>query len=393
MPEASRRAAFAVAFVVGVAAGCEGVVADEVVGVDGLAGVLRFSAPTDLAFSEAIGVGSQFAITARHIDSDVEFADDADVAVSSDKAVVELVDAADDAVEFNVVINAGGTFRLAITEGAEVVDRIDLRAVPIAESVLVDTSMLAFAVPGDVTRPVDFAYQARDDLKVSVAAIDRCNNGVLDLGASTVVVDEGFDVAVVGDGSFVVSGDADGEFHELTLQTPGLAPLTYNVLPVGLGAVDEIDISLVAADGSDGSFTAWGRAFVDGVDVVGVEDFTWSSDPRVSLNNAVGPVITGIVGDIPQNPDGTPGDDAATIAASALGEDVALDLLSITTDDALVGSRGPGPERADDDDDEEEAAIDDTLSCGGCGDAASACDPLAVAVPMLGLRRFRRRRR
>jgi hypothetical protein len=389
MPEQGQRpwtaCAVLVAGCVGVA--CDGLVAEEVGGVDGLAGVLRFEAPTDLVFSEPIGIGSSFLVQAKHLDADAEFDGDVDVGVSNDAVAVEVEGVAGDIVEFRVDIVAGGTVRLAVTEGDEVVDRIDIRAVPIADSVLIDTSLLGFADTIDISLPRDFAFEARDVLRVSVASIDRCNNGVLDLGASTVEVDDTAEIVAAENGTFEIAYDADGDFHDLTLLTPGLGPLTYGVLPAGIGFVDEIGISMVAASGDDGTFTVWGRAFVDGIDVVGVEDFTWAADPRIALASQVGPVITGTVGPVPVNEDGTPGDDAATIFAAAVGEDTALDLLTITTEGSFVGSRGEGPERADPP--ELEAPV--VAGCGGCGEAAPVCDPLAALLPIWGLRRLRRR--
>jgi len=374
------------------AAGCP-VEEEPPPGVGGLDGVLAFEAPTELVFSENISVGSRFTVTARPLEDDtVVFGDDADVGVSSDTATVTVTERAADALTFEVALVGPGAVRLAVSAGGEVVDRVDLTAIPPATTTLVDGTVLDFAGVIDAQLPASFAFLTERTLTMGIAAVDRCGNGLLDLGASTLVVEDGSGFAVTPTelGGFeLLAETAAGTSFDVTLQSPGLADLTYRVKAVDPSAVDELRVNMVTADSAEGTFTSWARPFADGSEVLGLEDITWAGNARIALTTGVGPLVDGVVDFAASDDPEYPTD--AILTASALGEEGSLNLLGLQTTD-LVTSRAAPPERAGDDDDDDDTAGDGSVSCASCGDAP-VCDPLAALLPIHALRRLRRRRR
>jgi hypothetical protein len=386
---AMRRPLLAASLLAG-AAGCP-VVEEPPPGVGGLDGVLAFEAPTELVFSENISVGSRFSVTARPLESGaVVLGDAADVGVSSDDVTVTVTGRSDDEITFEVVLDGPGVFRLAVSVDGEIVDRVNLTAVPPATTTLVDGTVLAFAGAIDAQVPASFSFLTERTLQVGVAAVDRCGNGILDLGASTVVVEEGSGVAVspteLGGFELLAEAAAPASF-DVTLQSPGLAPLTYRAKSVEAGAVDELRVNMVTADSAEGTFTAWSRPFADGAEVLGLEDITWAGNARIALTSSVGPLVDGVVDFAASEDPEYPTD--AILTASGLGEEGSLNLLGLQTTD-LVTSRAAPPTREGDDDDDDTPA-DTSVSCASCEDAP-ACDPLAALLPIWGLRRLRRRR-
>jgi hypothetical protein len=388
-----RRLALA-AFVVVLGVGCPEVEPPPP-GVGGLDGVLAFEAPTELVFGESLAVGSTFAVTARPLQAGaVTFTDDADVGVSSQAATVTVTERSASALTFVVVLSAPGDVRLAVSSAGEVVDRVDLRAVAPVSTTLIDRTLLPYAEVVDATLPASFSFLSERPLLLEVAAVDRCGNGVLDLGASRVVIDEdrGVDVAVSeGGGIEVSSAEPTSSSFDLTLETPGLAPLVYRARVLDPSAVDELRVNVAAADGAEGTFRAWARPFADGAEVVGVEDMTWVGNARITLNVSVGPLVDGVVDAAPSDDPARPRD--ATLTAATLGEEGRVDLLALASD-ALVARRADPPARANEDgaDDGADEPVDaGSLSCASCG-GASVCDPLAALAPVWALRRWRRRR-
>jgi hypothetical protein len=366
-------------------------------GVGGLDGVLAFEAPTDLVFSTNIAVGSTFELTARPLKADtLTLSAAVDVGVNVDNvASVAVVQADTSAISFLVTLVGPGAVRVAVTDGGVVLDRFDLNAVPLGNTSLVDASLLPFADAIDVTVPATFALVGGAKTTFGVAAVDRCGQGVLDFGASTLVVVPEDDVepetvaAVVstGLGGFEVTADAEGASYDLVLQSPGLTDLSYVTSTVDNRDIDEVRMEVAAADGDTGSVTTWARAFASGDEVLGLKDHTWSADARITLNGATGPVVTSTFG--PSVSETGQPDSPGTITVSVVGEEDTIDL--VTFNGALVAGRGAGPERAVD-----EAAQDDAASGSGVGCVGSdtpVCDPLAALVPILGLRRLSRRRR
>ncbi len=369
---------------------CE--VEEPVPGAIGEGGVLAFEAPTDLVFSERTAIGSTFSITARFVaqgENAGAFSDSVDVGVNSGIAEVSVVERSASAVTFSLSVTGGGTTSIAITEGDTVVDRINVRSVPLAETFLVDASLLSISDRVDVTLPSSFSLLR--DLKTTfgIAAIDRCGQGVIDLNASTLelvgdVPDDSVTIASTGLGGFeVTAGRSITETVEfdLVLQTPGLEPLRYAVQTALPSDIDELRAEVAAVDGEAGSATVWARALVDGRDVVGVDDFRWSSSQRVTLSLSTGPANTLSVGASTVEGEESP----ATVTLEAFGEDDEVDLFALQETD-LVASRGAGPKR----DTAPQNNVGDAVGCPG---DVPACDPLAALLPVLALPRLRRRRR
>jgi hypothetical protein len=356
--------------------------------------VLAFEAPTELVFSEGIAVGSHFSVTARPFEADaVILGDTADVGISSDTATITVTDRAAEAITFDVAFVGPGAVRLAVSVDGEVVDRVDLTAVPPATTTIVDGAVLDFAGAIDAQLPASFSFLTERPLTMGVAAVDRCGNGILDLGASALIVEDGSGFAVTPTelGGFeLLAETASGSSFDVTLQSPGLADLTYRVKAIDASAVDELRVNMVTADSAEGTFTSWARPFADGSEVLGLEDITWAGNARIALTTSVGPLVDGIVDFAASDDPEYPTD--AILTASALGEEGSLNLLGLQTTD-LVTSRAAPPERPDDDDDDDDTTTGDgSVSCASCGDAP-VCDPLAALLPIHALRRLRRRRR
>lgn len=370
----------------------------EEVGVPGLEGVLAFEAPTDLVFSENLAVGSTFEVTARPLKADeVSLGDDVDVAVNVVAvATVAVTERAEDAVTFQVSVVGPGSAVVVVTDGDVVLDRVELNAVPLGDSSLVDATLLPFAEAIDVTVPVSFALVGGAKTTFGVAAIDRCGNGVLDLGASTLALvpdgdvepDTLGEIVSTGLGGFDVTPAVGDATYDLVLQSPGLAPLSYGATTVANRDINEVRLEVAAADGDTGSLTTWGRAFASGDELLGVEGFTWTADARITLNAASGPVVTSTFGPS-VSPQGEP-DSPGGMTVSLVGEEASIDLLTFSG--ALVATRGAGPTRPDEVEEPADEEAGTGLGCAGC-DGAPVCDPLAALLPVFGLRRLSRRRR
>jgi len=388
-----RRPIGALVVVGGVAVGC--VVDEPPPGAVGLDGVVAFEAPTDLVFTERAGVGSTFEVTARPLDGEeVAFSDVVDVGVNAaDVATVAVIERKTDAVTFSVTVVGGGTARVAITDGEAVVDRIDIKGVPLADTLLVDAQLLGVSDRVDITAPASFSL-LRDVLTTfGISAVDRCAAGALDLGATTLSA-EGLDggdvseevtVTSTGLGGFeITSGLADLEF-DLVMQTPGLEPLRYRARTVVPANVEEVRLEVAAVDTEASTATAWARALVDGEDVLGVGDYRWTSSDRVTLTAGSGPAVVAGIGASTSASEETP----ATVTLSAFGEEATIDLFTLAATDLVAGRAAP-PSRPGDDDEEEDEAEDTSGAVSGCGSEAPVCDPLAAAIPLIGLRRLRR---
>jgi hypothetical protein len=295
---------------------------------------------------------------------------------------------------FTVTVVGGGRARLAVAQDGKVLDRFTLNAVPLGRTTLVDGTLLPYADNIDITLPARFGLLEGRTTSVGIAAIDRCGAAVIDLGASTLRAEprtDGADVddvvAIDDDGiaSFAVGAQSAGADFDLVLVSPGLEELRYRVDAVDGSAVDEVAIEVATADGDAGSALCWGRAYADGVDVIGL-NFSWSADSRVSLDNLASPAMTATVSAPETDSAGNTVDAPAQVYASVLGEDTSLDLLTVTSS-TLVAARDAAPARTTDDDKK-----DTSTTSGGCSGDSSTCDPLAAGVPFLALKRLRRRR-
>jgi hypothetical protein len=379
--------------------GCDGTT-ETVEGVGGLDGVLVFEAPDDLVFSTNLAVGSTFEIVARPSLQQPDLVIDGLVeAATSDLEVMTVspgtIDDDGASFTFTVTVVGGGRARLAVARDGKVLDRFTLNAVPLGKTTLIDGSLLSWADNIDVTLPARFGLVEGRTTSIGVAAIDRCGDAVIDLGASTLRAEPRSaganvdDVVAIDDdgiASFAVGAQSAGADFDLVLVSPGLEELRYRVDGVDGSAVDEVAIDVATADGDAGTAVCWGRAYADGVDVIGL-NFAWSADGRVSLDNLASPAMTATVAAPETDSAGNVVDAPAQVYASVLGEDASLDLLAVTSS-ALVAARDAAPARSTDDD------TDDTsTTSAGCSGEGTTCDPLAAGVPFLALQRLRRRRR
>ena len=381
-------------------AGDCGTGSEVVPGKGGLDGVLAFEAPDDLFFETNIAVGSVFEIVARPglstEDKDI-LQGEVDVGTSNASIMTVVpVDNDNGVFTFRITVVGGGNARIAVTKGDKVIDRLDLGAVPVGTTSLVDGTLLGF--PGiDVSLPARFSLIESREVNIVVAAVDRCGNGIIDVGASNLRIEPrsadigADDVAVVdneGLTGFLVTPVQAGADFDIVLETPGLLPLRYRVDSVDASNVDNTEIAIATADGDAGTALAWGRAFADDIEVIGL-DYSWSGDqPRLSFTVFDGPATTVTIAALAVDEFGNAIDQPATMYADALGESAELDLLTVSTT-SLVVARDPAPVREDD---EEEEPTTETAS--GCGDTSSTvCDPLAALLPAIGLRRLTRRRR
>jgi hypothetical protein len=378
--------------------GCDGT-SETVEGVGGLDGVLVFEAPDDAVFRTNLAVGSTFEIIARPSLRQPDLVIDGVVeAATSDPEVMTVSPGTinDDGASFTftVTVVGGGRARLAVAQDGKVLDRFTLNAVPLGRTTLVDGTLLPYADNIDITLPARFGLLEGRTTSVGIAAIDRCGAAVIDLGASTLRAEprtDGADVddvvAIDDDGiaSFAVGAQSAGADFDLVLVSPGLEELRYRVDAVDGSAVDEVAIEVATADGDAGSALCWGRAYADGVDVIGL-NFSWSADSRVSLDNLASPAMTATVSAPETDSAGNTVDAPAQVYASVLGEDTSLDLLTVTSS-TLVAARDAAPARTTDDDKK-----DTSTTSGGCSGDSSTCDPLAAGVPFLALKRLRRRR-
>jgi hypothetical protein len=197
-------------------------------------------------------------------------------------------------------------------------------------------------------------------------------------------VSEEVTVTNTGLGGFeITSGLADLEF-DLVMQTPGLEAIRYRARTITAADVEEVRLEVAAVDAEAQTATAWGRALVDGQDVLGVSEFTWTGSDRMTLTSGTGAAIVASIGASTSASEETP----ATIALTAFGEADEVDLFALQATE-LVAGRGAPPARSTDAD----ADADDAADTGGlsCGDTAT-CDPLAAVAPV-ALLRLRRRKR
>lgn len=379
--------------------GCDGTTA-TVEGVGGLDGVLVFEAPDDAVFGTNLAVGSTFDIIARPSLRQPDLVIDGVVEAATSDPDVMTVSAGttdDDGASFTftVTVVGGGRARLAVAQDGKVLDRFTLNAVPLGRTTLVDGTLLSYADNVDITLPARFGLLEGRTTSIGVAAIDRCGDAVIDLGASTLRAEprsEGVDVddvvAIDDDGiaSFAVGAQSAGADFDLVLVSPGLEELRYRVDAVDGSAVDEVGIEVATADGDAGTAVCWGRAYADGVDVIGL-NYSWSADSRVTLDNLVSPAMTATVAPLETDSAGNTVDAPAQVYASVLGEDAALDLLTVTSS-TLVAARDDAPARSTD-----STKDSDSSTSAGCSGESTTCDPLAAGVPFLALKRLRKRRR
>ena len=356
-------------------------------GTTGAKGKVVFQTELEAIFSNPVAVGSRFHVDFVAKDDDEVDLDGATLVVDVDGDGNEGnadIEANDDG--FDVTLTKPGSVHLAVRTDA-VVDFINVEARDVDDTSLVDGAVLVASDVVDARVPGRFAVLADQGTTLLVSAVDACSAGVIDLGASTVrvVVDEGVDpitvATVSGDGAngFVIVPAEDVSGFVLELDSPGLAPLQYEIDVVGRNDVDEVHAEVASVDSNANTARLWGRAFANDIDVVGL-DFDWSADPRVALDAIAGAAVTATIS-FPT--DGTVDDRPATVTAEALGERGTVDLLALQSG-ALVAARDAPPARADDGADD-----DDDADSSGDGCTGSGTGTCAGLVAVLALRRRR----
>ncbi len=381
-------------------AGC--VVDDGPDGASGAKGKVIFQADPDLVFASPVAVGSTFRVVALAKSDEVELSDAAVLVVDgSGDATVVAVEG--EALTFDVTLTAPGKVALVLDDGGAV-DTITVDARTVGESALVDAKLLEASEVVDARLPQRFAVLDDQPTRLLISAVDSCGAGVLDLGASSVVVvgEDGVDPATLatisadGPAAFVLE-PVDGatgftiELHTVTgVATDGgagaseLAVLSYDVDVVARGAVDEVHAEVASVDTQSGSARLWGRGFVDDIDVVGL-DFGWSGDARVLLDRSTGAAAVATIS-FPE--DGTVDERPAVVRAEVFGTEGFSDLLSLTAEE-LITARGGAPKRPAPEPVEAPAAETGDACSGGGG----TCVAAVGAAWALGRRQKPRRRR
>ncbi len=367
-----------------------GCVEDGAGGTTGVKGKVVFQTALAQVFTTPVGIGSHFTVTFSEKNDDVDLSKSASLIVDVDgdgnEGNADIVKNEDGG--FDVTLTKAGSVHLAVDDGG-VVDFINVEARTISDTSIVDAAVLAASDVVDARVPEDFAIIAGKETTLLVSAVDSCATGVIDLGASAlvVVVEEGVDAATVadigGDGvtGFVVEPQDGVDGFVLELQSPGLSALRYNVDVVDADAIDEVHAEVASVDSQAGTARMWGRAFANDVDVIGLE-FDWSSDPRVALDLVRGAAVTASIS-FPT--DGTVDDRPAVVTAEVVGESDSVDLLALQ-EGSLVVARGAVPVREDADDD---AAADDAASDDGCAGGGAGTCSAAFVVSAFVLRRRR----
>lgn len=327
---------------------------------------VAFYTETGLAFTKRLAVGSHFVVTKEAVtEEDKDAVGQARLRSSSPKVMTVDAD--------TVTIAGPGTADLIVEGEDGEIDRITLHAGIAGATTLVSGPLLSVTDTVDARLPQRFALQTDTSTTLLVSAVDKCGGDLLDLHASSLV--PGGDVPVSIDSSdpasFVVTTQVPGD-ATLTLKTPELPDLVFDVKSVDPGAIDEVQVAPSAVNGS--TVTMFGRAFVNDLELVGDLVFSWSSDPRVVLEAFQGLTVRGNIS-FPE--EGEPPDDRpAGVTVEVFGESGTTDL--ITTN--LVSSLGT-PAR--------QLSLEPvTPSCQG----GEGCDPEAALLVILGVRGLRRLR-
>lgn len=337
-----------------------------------------FQAIDGAVFAERLAVGSRFVVEleARR-EEDAEVVAQASL-LSSDVEVafVTRVDGPDEddaEDDFQVELRGPGEARLQVVREGEAIDALEVRAARAGRVELLDGKILGSSV--DARVPGAFALAEDNETLLALSAVDRCGGPLLVLDAVDITSsDEGVLRVSSEDGiAYDVEALAAGEV-ELTLAPAAGEPVTFEVTVVPPDLIDDVEVAIAAAQ--DNRAELWGRAFVEDLEVIGL-DYAWDATPRVSLNRDRGP---NVIATIAFPAEGQPADERpAIVEAELYGEEGSLELLSAQTTD-LVTSRVPPPE--------EEVAAPGP-SCG-----SPPCDPYAAAlVGVLGLSGLRRRAR
>jgi hypothetical protein len=299
--------------------------------------------------------------------------------VSSDKDVLTIDDA--NVAKGVVHVKGAGQAEVRVEKDGKLIDAVGLRSGKAKVTTLVDAAVLSATENIDARLPKEFALQSGKKASLLVAAVDGCGGELLDMHASTLVA-EGVQATVESPGpaSFTVEPAEKGELT-LTLQTPGIDDLAYDVSVVVGDDVDEVEVAVATTDG-ESTALVWGRAFANDVELVGTHSFAFDHSERVSLSGT-NDLVSNATISYPES--GQPADERpALVSIELFGEEDEVDLLTLTEGE-LKASRGKAPR---------EAPEPKQSLAGGCSGEGGSCALLLVvgAGPLRSLRRLSKRR-
>ena len=339
-------------------------------------GVVYFQPEIDAVTTVPLMVGSVF--TMKAVANDAE--DDAKVAsgffVSLDSNVIEIIEGG--TLGGQLRVSGPGTVTLEVhSEAGDRLDAISLRA-EIASSIeFLDAKIVGASV--DARLPARFAVVEDHPAPLFIAVESACAEALLAVGGIEATWEDGTVATLTRSET---AGDLTYTLEPLALGSSGLT------LAVESGAKIDYEIDVVEEDGvyevrnvpaasESPTVEFWGRAFADGVEIIGL-DYDWTSpNGRVNLSRTSG---SNVIAQVSFPAEGEPEDTRpAEIKAEAFGESQTIDIFRLQTTD-LVGERVPPKENND-----------STSSGGGCTQDNSGTCALLVGGGLLFWRRRKRR--
>lgn len=281
---ARRTEACAALLVVALSGACRLPPPESTLGEEGQVG---FRSPQGLeVFSGRVIVGAEVTITAVAVDSDDSAAVATGELVSTDPAVVEVLEAG--AAGGRVRFVGPGEASLELRLDGEALDRITLRA---AHPVLIEvTDHELSSTTIDPALPYEVGVVERTRLTVGARATDLCG-GRLVVADALSLRSADPSVLATSDGTEAGTWDLEG-------LAPGATELLFDVGDAGVAAhvafvveereVDGVYLDPVAWDGQQGRI--WSRAFAGNLECVGV-DHDWRAGDAVILGATDGQLV------------------------------------------------------------------------------------------------------
>jgi hypothetical protein len=330
-------------------------------------------------FQARLVVGSGFAVAGKaRVDDDRQAVAGA-LFQSSDPSILVVEENVITAGRVKLIAPGSAELRVMGGDGLEIDHLVIEAARPKKQNVL-DDFFVSSSI--DARIPTTFGMVRSTGATLRLGATDRCEGGLLDVGATTMTSSDETIVKITPNGvaGFDLSALEEGEVT-VTVEGGGVEPVTLTVKVVDSDFVNVVQP--LVATGQDNTATLWARAFAGELELLGIT-FGWTSDPRVALSAQNAAVVTAT---IEQPVEGAPPDERpATVTARAFGTEGTVDLFAVTGA-SIVTSRV--------DDDGTDATNDTSAATTGCANpfTGAGCDPFAaVLLPALGLGRLRRRR-
>ncbi len=298
-------------------------------------GVAYFQPEVDGVTSVPLMVGSVFSITAEANSDDDTSRVTAGYFVSTNSNIIEVVEGSTLGGELRVT--GPGTTKIEIhSDSGERIDAIEISAQEAATIELLDAKLVGASV--DARLPAHFAVVQNYDAPFFVAAESACGEPLLALGGFTATFGDetlaGFESSEdAGDLTHFLRPQAIGA-TSLVIETASGASLDYEIDVVSEDDIDTVENTAAASESPTVEF--WGRSFVSGVEVIGL-DYTWSSpNGRVSVSRTSG---SNVIASVTFPAEGEPEDTRpAEIQAEVFGVSDVVDIFFLQTAD-LVGQR------------------------------------------------------